>query len=109
MNCTEEKKKKRNSKLSLWFMKLTPLLRRVKLKPLNGKISKESIQTKLNGSLYSSNEVQRMTTHSIDVTYDNGNPAKMLNIFFGDVLLQLPDGTKIWVPESRLDHNWRKA
>jgi hypothetical protein len=38
-----------------------------------------------------------MTTEKyyIPVTYDNGNPAKMLNIFFGDVLLELPDGSKV--------------
>ncbi|MFA5745631.1 MAG: hypothetical protein WCX79_00250 [Candidatus Paceibacterota bacterium] len=46
-------------------------------------------------------------TNFIPVTYDNGNPAKMLNIFFGDVQLELPDGSKIWVPESYLDHDWR--
>lgn len=45
----------------------------------------------------------------INVTYDNGNPAKMLNIFFGDVLLETPDGERFWIPESRLDHDWRNS
>ena len=46
-------------------------------------------------------------TEGIKVTYDGGNPAKMLNIFFGDVQLKLQDGSKIWIHESRLDHDWR--
>jgi hypothetical protein len=49
------------------------------------------------------------TQDYIEVTYDGGKPAKMLNIFFGDVILELPDGDKICVHESRLDHNWRSS
>ena len=43
----------------------------------------------------------------IEVTYDNGKPAKMFNIFFGDVLLETPDGERFWIRESRLDKDWR--
>ena len=45
--------------------------------------------------------------HYIDVTYNGGKPAKMMNIFFGDVLLQLPTGEKTWLSEKCLDHDWR--
>jgi len=49
------------------------------------------------------------TKNYIDVTYDNGKPAKMLNIFFGDILIETPHGDKLWIPESRLDHSWRSS
>jgi hypothetical protein len=45
----------------------------------------------------------------IDVTYDNGNPAKMLHIFFGTVLIETPSGSKFWIRESQLDHDWRRG
>lgn len=46
-------------------------------------------------------------TDGINVTFNGGNPAIMKNIFFGDVLLELPNGEKVWVPESCLDNDWR--
>lgn len=45
----------------------------------------------------------------INVTYDNGHPAKIFNIFFGDVLLETPDGKRFWIHESRLDNDWRNG
>jgi hypothetical protein len=42
----------------------------------------------------------------IDVSY-KGRPAKMLNIFFGDVLLELVNGERIVVNERCLDSDWR--
>jgi hypothetical protein len=44
----------------------------------------------------------------IDITFDGGKPGKMVNIFFGSILIELPDGNKEWINESRLDHDWKK-
>lgn len=43
----------------------------------------------------------------IPVTFDDGNPAIMHNIFFGEVLLELQNGERVWLSESRLDKDWR--
>jgi hypothetical protein len=50
-----------------------------------------------------------MTENFIPVTFDGGKSGKMMNIFFGDVQIELPNCERIWIPESRLDHDWRKT
>jgi hypothetical protein len=50
-----------------------------------------------------------MTENFIPVMFDGGKSGKMVNIFFGDVQIELKNGEKIWVPESRLDQDWRKS
>ncbi len=49
-----------------------------------------------------------MTENYIPITFDGGKSGKMLNIFFGDVLIELPSGEKILMHESRLDRDWRE-
>ncbi len=42
----------------------------------------------------------------IPVTH-KGLPAKMVSIFFGEVMLHFPDGSKLMVRETELDEDWR--
>lgn len=50
--------------------------------------------------------ITEMTEGYIDVSY-KCKPAKMLNIFFGEVLLELEDGERVLVHETLLDSDWR--
>ncbi len=51
-------------------------------------------------------EVNAQIKDYISVSY-KGSPVKMMNIFFGSVLIEFSNGIRFWVSEQELDCDWR--